>query len=442
MNKSSAVLKKILFSLLLIALFLSSAGPGLADPGPIGKVAVYTGEIIFRSQGVWGGEVVTGLPIYSGDKLVTLDGSAELVFEDGSSVTLCRYSSIEFKQWTHRGLPLIQSDMTRRRFTLYMGKMWIETDYRRMRSEIAVPPMVSGLREDAGTTRIAALISLDEDGEAYMSFDEGDRSFTIGPWKIGVAENVPPQTAKNNEFIKKALAAKTAAIVAQRASEKDDWDAAAADSTRKLAWIRANKASAEEAFYCAGYLEKWTPDKQILADAREAMRQTKERLDSAAEAEKAVLEAGALEEEWNALYQAAMDVFENQRAIEGGGRPEASASWKAADAAHPKMRRTLACPSPAPSPEKIPANKARKRCKSPGRFARPGLILRPQPLLDLFEVVLGEFGKNCERPPTCRTARPNNGRNSPSLFPRRRPAPRRLRNIPACGLPWAGTRRS
>ncbi|WP_028314463.1 hypothetical protein [Desulfatibacillum aliphaticivorans] len=317
MNKSSTIFGKISIFLIFITLMLTSAGPSLAGEEPIGKVAVFSGEVILRGQDVWGGDVVVGLPIFSGDKIVTLDGSAELVFEDGTNVTLCRYSAVEFKQWTRKGLPLIQSDKTRRRFTLYAGKMWIETDYRQMRSEIAVPPMVSGLREDAGTTRIAALISLDKNGEAFMSFDEGDRSFTIGPWKMGVAENVPPAAAKENEFIKKALAAKTAALVAQRASEKEDLDKAAAESLRKLAWIRANKASAEEALYSAKYLVDWTPDKQVLGDSREAARVAEERLKTAEVAEKAAIEAGALVEEWDALYQTAMDEFEDQRAIEG-----------------------------------------------------------------------------------------------------------------------------
>ena len=260
--------------------------------------------------------MVVGLPIYSGDKLVTLDGSVELVFDDGTYLTMCRYSALEFKQWTRRGLPLIQSDLTRRRFTLYMGKTWIETDYRQMRSEIATPPMVSGLREDAGTTRIAVLVSIDENGEAFMSFDEGDKSFTIGPWNIGVAENVPPQTAKNNEFIKKALAAKTAALVAQRASDAS-MEEEVAENTLKLAWVRANKAAAEETRYCAAYLEEWTPDKQILADSKENLRLAKERLQTATEAEKTLLEAGASEDDWEALKQEEMAASENQRIIEG-----------------------------------------------------------------------------------------------------------------------------
>ncbi|MBI9076726.1 MAG: hypothetical protein JEZ02_15065 [Desulfatibacillum sp.] len=339
MSKCCIIRGKKLPIVTVLIVFLLLSGMCLAEDGPIGTVTEFSGEVLLRSQGIWGGEMVAGLPVFSGDKIVTTDGTVEVAFKDGSRLMLCRYSALELKQWTRRGLPIIQSDLTRRRFTLYMGKMWIETDYRLMRSEIATPPMVSGLREDSGTTRIAALVSVNQKGEAFLSFDEGDRSFTIGPWKAGVADNVPPREATNSEFIKGALVANIAALVAQRANDAT-LEEDAAEQTRKLAWIRANKAAAEETRYCAAFLELWTPDKQILADARENLRQAKTRLKAMIEAEASALEAGASEDDWAKLNQEELDVREGQRAIAGvdagdigaiessGDRPASSAQME------------------------------------------------------------------------------------------------------------------
>ncbi len=317
MKKGSAFSAKIRtapFVLLLTLLVLP--GISFASGEPIGALAELSGEVLLKSMGSWGGETVAGLPIHSGDKIVTADGKAELTFTDGTRVTMCQYSILEFKQWTIRGLPIIKPDQTRRRFILYMGKILIDTDYKKMRSEVAAPPVVFGLRGDAGTTRIVSLVSINQEGEVSLAFDEGDRSFIIGPYEIGIEESVPPRIAKRNKLISRAYTAWITAIVAQNADEAA-LDKGVSEETRKLAWIRADKAKVLDERFCADYLKLWTPDKQVLADARENFKQAKMRLESIVEAENAILDADASEEEWIQLQQDELDNQEEQRALAG-----------------------------------------------------------------------------------------------------------------------------
>lgn len=304
--------KRFFLSILTCAIALLPTGPSFAQSSPIGFLSEFTGELVMLTQGTWENEAMAGMPIFSGDKLVITNGRAQLSFNDDTRVIICKNSILGVKQWTQKGLPMLRSALTRRRFTLMTGKFWIDTDYNNIRTEVATPSLVAGLRGDDGTTRVCATISIDQKGENHLSFDEGDRGFVIGEWDIGVTKNVPLLRAKARILIIATAQARTSVLNAKRA-DLSAADLEISEPTKALAWARAAKASATEARLTAQYLLLWNPDRQIRSDAKDALKIANSQMKKAKKCEQDALAAGASEEEFKKVVK--LEAQEKERSV-------------------------------------------------------------------------------------------------------------------------------
>ena len=293
----------------------------------IGAISSFSGEVLVRTQGAWGGKPVPGLPLFSGDKVVAVDGTAELSFLDGTRLVMCRSSVLEIKQWTDKGLPIIKSDLTRRRFTLFMGKIWIDTDYDKMRTEVATPSLTVGLRGDDGDSGISVIVSIDKSGDNYLSFDQGARGFTLGEWEPGIADNLNPKLARRRQFLLNAQLTDLAFNVAQNldSSENDD---PVPQALKDLAWARAKSSAAKDATFCSKFLLQWNADRVVLADAKDSFRLFSKYAEAFEKAEKAAIEGGATEDQIKELFEKQNKIKEDSLAVAGLemgaiGEPEA-----------------------------------------------------------------------------------------------------------------------
>ena len=286
--------KKILISILSIILCaMVFSVPAFAADKPIGTLTEFSGNVIIRSQGSWGVEPSAGLPLYSGDKVVTRTGIATITFSDGAVMEIKSNSNLLLEERNKEKGFLKKVAVVERRLRLLVGKLFFKTGRRSStETRLETPTMVCGLRGTEG------VISIGADGQPYIQFSEGGTAFTIGDFISGVAEDVPSEImdlnpAQRAAFVAAAAAsqAKNAAELAEKAAGTPEAKKAQAQASYSAA--QAAQLAAEEAKTAANLIIENSPDPEMVQEATQAVTQADQSIQNAIDSQQTAVDAGA-----------------------------------------------------------------------------------------------------------------------------------------------------
>jgi hypothetical protein len=132
------------------ALLLAAGSAGAATDG-IAVLQDFQGKIMLKSGGGWG-TAVKGMRLYSGDKVVTQDGTATVKFDDGASLRVDPFSNIGvIERSEERGL-FVKKQVNARRIRVLLGRTtYEEQPVKGRETAIEMPTAVAALRGTAGT---------------------------------------------------------------------------------------------------------------------------------------------------------------------------------------------------------------------------------------------------------------------------------------------------
>ena len=286
--------KNRLFSVLFISfsLLIILSAPAFSADNPVGRLSRFSGEILIKSQGSWGVEPVTDLPLYSDDKVVTKIGTAIVTFTDGAVLELRNNSNLRITEREETRGFFRRMKVVQRRLRLLVGKMVFRTGISSTRNTLETPTMVCGLRGTEGVLSIGA------DGQTYIQFTEGGASFTIGDFIFGEAEDVPSEIANMNPVQRAAFVAAAAASQAQNAARLAQ-EAAGTPGEQRMqtqaayASAQAAEMAAEEVIIQATIIAQNNPDPEVVDQANAAIAQAEEAAEAARKAQQEAIDAGA-----------------------------------------------------------------------------------------------------------------------------------------------------
>jgi predicted lipid-binding transport protein (Tim44 family) len=284
-----------LIILCMVSLLFIMAGPAFATDSPVGKLTAFSGTVLIKSQGNWGVEPSIGLPLYTGDKIVTKSGTASITFTDGGVLDIKKNSNMQIDEAPGtEGVAVTKT--IKRKITLLLGKMAFKTGSGANKADtvLQTTTMVCGLRGTAGTLSIGA------DGQTYIQFDEGGTAYTIGDFISGIAEDVPEEIANLNPAQKAAIVAAAAASQAKNATElaakaAGTPEAKKAQAQAAYAAARAAEAAATEAKTQATIIAENNPDTETAAQAAAAAAAADAAIESAKDAQQDAISNGASE---------------------------------------------------------------------------------------------------------------------------------------------------
>lgn len=240
-SSSIAIIMALMIGGLLAGPMASSVSAATA---PIATLTEFTGEVIVKSKGSWGGTPTAGMPLFPNDQLATREGTATVTFTDGGVMNLNRNTNTIIEQWEEDKGTTGKIAKVKRRIMLFLGKLGFRSGSLGSNTMLATPTAVCGLRGTAGMLSIAA------DGTPMITFTEGGRSYTLGELIDGVAEDVPTETASYNAVQWASFAANAAAAVAAQAGAQAA--AAPADSPEAAALQALAAYQAAQAAIAAG----------------------------------------------------------------------------------------------------------------------------------------------------------------------------------------------
>lgn len=285
--------KKIILLVLGSILVFALSAPAFGANKIVATLESFSGKVLIKSQGSWGVDPEAGLALYSGDKVVTGNGTATIKGDDGAIMELKKNSNLVIEEREKKSGFLRRVAVVERRLRLMVGKLFFKTgEDSKKETRLETPTMVCGLRGTSG------VISIGADGAPYIQFSEGGPAFTIGDFISGVAEDVPAEIANLNPaqraaFVASAAAsqAKAAAEAAEDASGTPEEEEARAQAAYTAA--QAAELAAEEAKTEANILITNNPDPEIVEQATEAIEEADEAIEEAQEAKSEAVEAGA-----------------------------------------------------------------------------------------------------------------------------------------------------
>lgn len=259
--KPSKLLMTLGFAMIVFGLVMVPAGAALAKAKQVATLSSYSGKVIIRSQGSWGVKPQNGLPLYSGDKVVTRIGNATLSFDDGAVIRIANNSNLTVEEVEEKKGFFTRTRSVKRRLRLLLGKLRFATGRNATaKTVLETPTAVCGLRGTAG------LLSIDADGKTYIQFTEGGKEYQLGEILSGEAPDVPAEIADMNP-------AQLAAFVAATAA-----DQAAAAGTDEAAQAAA-LAAAREALAAANLIIENNPDPDIVEEAKEVAAEAQRLID-------------------------------------------------------------------------------------------------------------------------------------------------------------------
>ena len=153
------------------------AGSAWATEQPIAKIIDFSGKIVVCTQGKWGQKITKGMPLYSGDKILTTDSTATVRFNDRGLVEVRPYSNLR-----------IIEENNQRDVRVYVGKIAFKTagPKAKIKTRLVSPTAVAALRGTAGEFGYL-------EGETVINLTEGEFDAT---GKI-VEGSVPEVTIKH-----------------------------------------------------------------------------------------------------------------------------------------------------------------------------------------------------------------------------------------------------
>lgn len=273
------------FLILITSAFIFLSTPGFSADKSIGKLTDFSGTVLIKSQGSWAVEPRENLPLYSGDKVVTREGTATITFNDGAVMEIRSNSNLMITEREEEKGIFKKVKFVERRLRLILGKLIFRTGRSKIKISFETPTAVCGIRGTAGTLSIGA------DGQPYIYFSEGGAIFTIGDFISGVAEDVPAELADLNPAQRAAFVAAAAADQAKRAAEK----AATGEISQAqaaLALAQAAEAAADEVIKMATEMLN-NASEDVVAGANEAISEAEAAKEAAKEAQQDAIDAGA-----------------------------------------------------------------------------------------------------------------------------------------------------
>ncbi len=285
--------RKVFFGVCVTFLFVTLlSAPAFSAGELIGRLSGFSGEVLIKSQGSWGVEPEAGLALYSGDKVVTRNGTAAITFTDGAVMELKNNSNLRIEEREETRGFLRRVKVVERRFRLLLGKMVFKTGTSSVNNTLETATMVCGLRGTAGTLSIGA------DGQTYIQFTDGGPAYTIGEFISGVADDVPAEIADMNPVQRAAFVARAAADQAKNASALARESAGTPGEQRMqtqaaYAAAQAAEMAAEEVKIQASILIENNPDPEVVEQANAAIAQAEEAADAARNAQQEAIDAGA-----------------------------------------------------------------------------------------------------------------------------------------------------
>ncbi len=135
----------------------------------VATVTSFVGEVLVRNRMVWARVEKVGHPLFTGDKVVTKRGRAEVTFADGSLLRLGMDSNIQIAEKEQvKGL-VFRRRWIKRTIRVALGKLYFSIRPTPGKGTlIQTPTMVAGLRGTAG------FVDVRPDTSSFWSLTEGD----------------------------------------------------------------------------------------------------------------------------------------------------------------------------------------------------------------------------------------------------------------------------
>ena len=131
------------------AMASAAAAPAPGKTGAaVAKIVAMDGEVILQS----GGDIIpakVNMAVKDGDFVLTKQGSAQVVFNDGAELKVFPFSNAQIVQRQEKTGFFSRTTQLSRRITSYVGKMWFKSGSSVSRNFLQTPTAVCGLRGSA-----------------------------------------------------------------------------------------------------------------------------------------------------------------------------------------------------------------------------------------------------------------------------------------------------
>ncbi|MBU2487939.1 MAG: hypothetical protein KKA60_00965, partial [Proteobacteria bacterium] len=276
---------------------LATAAPALAAGELVGTLTDFSGTILVRTGGEWGSVPYVGMNLYSGDKVITRDGTALVTFTDQSTLGLCANTYVFVQEWEKEWVLFRNPRGYCRRILMIYGKVNFNflDDKSRLSTTLLTRCLALGFVGDPDSHMVTGNLSTDEKMKNYVLFDYGHKSFTLGAFYTGVAPDMPIEKVEKLKVFTKALDAANSAAEARKAAEAYA-DGLITAEDRDFLFAKARVQAAQEAQAMAAELVKYHPDyKVVLPEAEQWKKEADLALAEAEAARERALAAGAVD---------------------------------------------------------------------------------------------------------------------------------------------------
>ncbi|MCK4389256.1 MAG: hypothetical protein KAV83_03330 [Desulfobacterales bacterium] len=233
--------------------------PAYAQVKGIATLKDFTGEVLIKNNGKWGTAYVKDVTLYTGDKVVSRQGTAYVVFHDGSELNIEPNSNIKIIERDVKKGFIFKKTVKERRIRVLLGKTRYKEEFSKKReTRFEAPTAVAALR---GTD---ISFGVDPEGNAYGVVIDGTW-FTVGEVLAGEAPDLPREIADRTPAQRAALVATVAAKAAAEAA------GAAVDAMKEAVTdedkVKAEQQKAQAALAAAEAASQTAKESKNEADA-------------------------------------------------------------------------------------------------------------------------------------------------------------------------------
>ncbi|MDI6797295.1 MAG: hypothetical protein QMD09_10135 [Desulfatibacillaceae bacterium] len=243
---------------------------------PVAQLANYDGTVVVKTHNAWGNPPMRGMDLYSGDKVLVLDGSAGIRFADGSKIGLCRNSFVQITQEFQRWAPFRTARNLDRAAILYLGRLYFDLDKASARTHLSTPSMVFTMLSGKGN--MAATPSQ----ESFILLESAPSVFKVGEYKFGAGPVWTDAQANSSKLVQAVMEAE---IAANQAAGAEEQYAAGSISAAQRAYsaAQARWTEANERLVSSSLLVTYHPEREVLAWAKRQQNAAQKDVDRALE---------------------------------------------------------------------------------------------------------------------------------------------------------------
>jgi hypothetical protein len=251
---------------------------------PVAQLAHYDGSVVIKTHNSWGTPPMLGMSLYSGDKVMVLDGSAGIRFADGSRIGLCRNSLVQITQDFQRWAPFRTARQLDRAAILYMGRLYFDLDKAEARTHLSTTSMVFTMLNGKGN------MAVDPEQKSFILLESAQSVFKVGEYKPGAGSAWADGPANESKLVQAVMEAE---IAASQASIAEEEYAAGNISAVQRAFFAANSrwAEANERLVSSSQLVTYHPEREILAWAKRQQKAAQLDVDRALEEKNRAMKA-------------------------------------------------------------------------------------------------------------------------------------------------------